>query len=277
MERWIEQGGDPARLGLYRSLGNVDPLADESGRALVFHNGCIGDFTGGPSLLAAAESRLRTLGCGEAVGPMDGNTFFPYRCVTGGETPLPLEPSVAVEPWRAAGYREDARYVSVLVPNSERVCRATSLPAGWTLRNVDVARFDEEIAAMHRVTLSAFASAWRYAPVPLAVFRALYEPFRHRVDPRWVWALDDPQGVMQGYFFTFVAGSVVIAKTLALHREAHGRGLSWPMVAAMHRQARGDGLQGAVHHLMHEAAVSTVFGGEGSRVIRRYALYHKRL
>lgn len=277
MEDWLAQGGDQARLALYRAVGKVDTLADDSGRALVFHNGCIGDFTGGPGLLAAAESRLRTLGCTQAVGPMDGNTFFPYRCVTGGSEPLPLEPSGSPVPWRRAGYREDARYVSVFVPNSERVCREVALPPGWTLDHVDPARFDEAIGAMYRVTISAFEAAWRYAPVPLPVFRALYEPFRSRVDPRWVWLLSDPAGLVQGYFFTFVAGSVVIAKTLALHRDAHGRGLSWPMVAAMHRQARSDGLAGAVHHLMHEAAVSTVFAGEGSRVVRRYALYRKRL
>ncbi|MBM4369778.1 MAG: hypothetical protein FJ102_26445 [Deltaproteobacteria bacterium] len=277
MDAWIAAGGDPQKLAFYRSFMEVTPLSDTSGRALVFHHGTIGDFTGGPALLAEAESRLRALGCREAVGPLDGNTFFAYRCVVGGGTPLPLEPTARPEPWRRAGYREDARFVSVFAPNSERVCRDRGLPDGWTLRNFDPARFDEELAAMYRVTLSAFAAAWRYAPIPYTAFHAQYAAFRGRVDPRWVWVVDDPHGVTQGYFFTLVAGSVVIAKTIALHASAHGRGISWSMIAAMHRQARDAGLDGAIHHLMHEDAVSNAFAGEGGRVVRRYALYRKRL
>ncbi len=277
MDNWIAAGGDPQKLALYRSFMDVSTLTDTSGRALVFHHGTIGDFTGGPSLLAAAESQLRALGCREAVGPLDGNTFFAYRCVIGDGAALPLEPTARPELWRRAGYREDARFVSVFAPNSDRLCRDRGLPEGWKLRNFNPARFEVELEAMYRVTLSAFASAWRYAPIPYPAFHALYAPFRGRVDPRWVWVVDDPEGVMQGYFFTLVAGPVVLAKTLALHASAHGKGLSWPMVAAMHRQARDAGLSGAIHHLMHEDAVSNAFGGEGSRVVRRYALYRKRL
>lgn len=277
MQAWIDAGGDVTHLKMYQALGGITPLADTTGRCLVFHNGAIGQFTGGPSLLAKAESTLRTLGQRQAIGPLDGNTFFNYRCTLPSGAGLPLEPIATPEVWRSAGYREDARYVSVFAPNSDRVCRPRLPPGGWTLRNVDARRFDEELRAMYRVTLSAFETAWRYHPIPFDLFCMLYEPFRGRFDPRWVWAVDDPDGVMQGYFFTFVAGDVVIAKTLALHRTAHGKGISWPMVTAMHQQARDSGLRGCVHHLMHESAVSTVFAGEGSHVVRRYALYRKAL
>lgn len=277
MQAWLDAGGDLIQLKMYQMLGEVTPLVDTSGRCLVFHTGAIGQFTGGPGLLAEAESILRKLGCREAVGPLDGSTFFNYRCTLRGGEPLPLEPAASPEVWRSAGYREDARYVSVFEPNGERVCRARTPPPGWCLRNVDPARFDDELRAMYRVSLSAFESAWRYQPISFELFRLLYEPFRGRFDPRWVWAVDDPAGVMQGYFFNFVAGDVVIAKTLALHRDAHGKGISWPMVAAMHQRARDAGLRGCVHHLMHESAVSTVFGSKESKVIRRYALYRKAL
>jgi GNAT superfamily N-acetyltransferase len=279
LEPWLAAGGDARRLTMYRMLQAVVPLANQEGRCLVFANGNIGDFTGGPCLLARAESMLRVMGLPEAVGPMDGNTFFPYRCITEQSVfpTLPMDVSSSPSVWRAAGYREEARYVSVYARNTPRLLRPTRLPDGWQFRAFNMNHIDEELDALYRVTCAAFALAWRYVPIPREMFHAVYRPLLPVIDPGWVFLLDDPRGVVRGYFLNFPAGNVFIAKTLALDPAVQGAGLSWALVAAAHRKAHELGMSGGIHALMHESAVSNAFGGEESTVVRRYALYRKRL
>lgn len=276
---WEAAGGDVRRLTLYRALGDVEPLADESGRALVFGNGAIGDFTGGPSLLARAEARLRARGVTEAVGPLDGNTFFPYRaCLGPSEEPVFLgEPVTHAETFRAAGWREDARYTSTLCPNGPQIENGRPLPEGWRVRNVRLDRLDEELAHLYRVTLPAFAGAWRYAPIPFPAFAALYAPFRDRVDPRWVFLAEDPSGVVQGYLFAWPMGDRFVIKTIAVHPAAAGARLGAHLMMRVHALAEDLGVRQGIHALMWEGSVSQRITRHGGRVFRRYALYRKRL
>jgi GNAT superfamily N-acetyltransferase len=279
MDEWLARGGDPARLALYRSVVGCTPLADPSGRALVFDNGAIGDFTGGPGLLMRAEGILRERGVAVAVGPLDGNTFFPYRASLGpfDLPPLPLEPSASPEPWRAAGYREEARYTTTWCPNGPQITNGKPLPDGWRMRPVDFDRFDAELAALYRVTLPAFEGAHRYEPIPFPAFAALYAPFRGKVDPDWVILVEDPDGVVQAYLFAFPVPNAFVIKTIAVHPDARGRRISSAFMAEIHRRAEAKGIPGGFHALMWEGSLSQAITAHGGRVVRRYALYSKRL
>jgi hypothetical protein len=278
-QAWVAAGGNPERLALYRSLQPVLALTDGRQRALAFDNGCVGDFSGDARFLAEVESLLRARGLREAVGPMDGSSFFAYRCGLGpwDTPPMPSEPLGSPSPWRAAGWREDARFVSIYAPISERLLKDRGLPPGWRVRDFDRSRVDQELASIYAVTLRAFAGAHRYAPIPFAAFAALYRPLLPVVDPHWVVLLEDDTGCVRGYFLNFPAGDVFICKTLAIDPELQGGGAVWAMVALIHQRARAAGMHGGVHYLMHEGAVSTFFCGPQSRVVRRYALYRKRL
>lgn len=276
---WERAGGDRERLAFYRSFMPVTPLADDSGRALVFDNGAIGDFTGGPTLLAAAEGVLRARGVREAVGPLDGNTFLAYRCNLGPFVvpAFPGEPTAAAEVWRAAGWREDARYTSNWCANAPQIAAAKPLPPGWRCRPLEPDRFEDELHALYRVTLAAFAEAWRYAPIPFAAFAALYAPYRGRIDPRWVLLGEDPSGVVQGYLFAFPIPGAFVLKTLAVHPEARGVRLARHLVVRIHGFAEEQGIPGAIHALMWEGSLSTGMSAHGGEIIRRYALYRKCL
>lgn len=277
--RWIERGGDPRRLALYRQLGRVETLADESGRALIFANGAVGDFTGDARLLSRAEDRLRAWGVTEAVGPLDGNTFFPYRVNLGplDVRPFSGEPTGCPEPWRRLGWREDARYTSSICPNAPQIENARPLPAGWRARPVDFDRFAPELEALYRVTLGAFSEAWRYMPLPFPAFSALYSPYRDRVDPRWVRVAEDPEGTVQGYLFAWPEEGRFVIKTLAVHPDARGKRVSSHLMGLVHAFAAEQGIPAGIHALMWEGSLSQVVTAHGSRVFRRYALYRKRL
>jgi ribosomal protein S18 acetylase RimI-like enzyme len=279
MTDWIAAGGDPARLALYRRLGDVEPLADASGRCLVFGNGAVGDFTGGPSLLAAAEARLRARGVREAVGPLDGNTFFPYRaCIGPWETPFFLgEPRVSADTWRGAGWREDARYLTTTCPNAPQIARGHGAGEGFTLRNLRMERLEEEVRALYEVTIPAFAGAWRYAPIPFEVFAALYLPLRDRIDPRWVWLAEDRDGRVRGYLFAWPEGRRFVIKTIAVHPDVQRARLSGRLMAAAHARAEEQGIPEGLHALMWEGSYSTAISRHGGKPVRRYAMYRKRL
>lgn len=281
---WLRQGGDPARLAFYRQLGTVHALGDDVGRALVFvgwmgNTGAIGDFTGGASLLARAEDLLRRAGLASAVGPLDGNTFFPYRVNLGPvEPPLfATEPSGRAEVWRRAGWREDARYVSNEALNAPQIARDRGFPRDWTMRNLRPDRFDSEIAALYRVTTAAFVGAWRYSPIPLPAFAAVYAPLRDRIDPSWVWLAEDSAGAVQAFLFAWPEGRRFIIKTIAIHPQAQGLRLMNHFSMVAHQRAESAGIPVGVHALMWEGAVSNVASADRGRTIRRYALYRKWL
>lgn len=288
---WIEAGGSAELLGMYRRLGRVDTVTDGSGgHALVFHGACgqpglaaVGDLRpgerGGHALLWAAERALRASGTRMAVGPMDGNTFFAYRACVGSdraEAPFAGEPLGDAEPFRVLGWREEARYRTTRCPNAPQIERGRPLPQGWGVRPIDLGHFDDEIAALHRVTHAAFSDAHRYAPLPLELFRALYAPFRGRVDPRFVLLAHDPSGAVQGYVFAWPERGRFVLKTLAVHPEARGARLATHLMARVHAQAEALGLPYGLHALMWEGSVSRAITAHGGRTVRQYALYRKR-
>ncbi len=304
---WLAAGGDATRLSVYRALGRVVPVVDgRGGRALAFLDACdtpglgaVGDFVAGPDagarLLGRAESELRAAGMREAVGPLDGNTFFAYRaCVASepSEPTFPGEPLASPAPFRALGWREEARYRTTRCANGPQIARDRPLPPGWRVRQLDTSGFEAEIAALYRVTCGAFggasrsasdpralAPAHRYAPIPLPLFAMLYAPFRDRVDPRFVLLAEDPSGRVQGFVFAWrePERGRFILKTLAVHPDARGARIATHLMARVHAQAEALGLRYGLHALMWEGSVSQAITTHGGETVRRYALYHKRL
>jgi hypothetical protein len=293
-EAWARAGGALERLELYRRVTTVSPLVDErGGRALLFLGACgradvgaVGDLAPAPGddgagLLAAAEAALRAHGMREALGPLDGNTFFPYRaCVE-----FPGEPVFAGEPVASypcfvdAGWEEDARYRTTRCPNAPQMARDRPLPEGWSVRALRPERFAEEVSALYRVTTAAFADAHRYAPVSLEVFSELHARGRGQVDPRYVLLAEDPAGVVQGFVYAWPEPSLrrFVLKTLAVHPDARGARLATHLMARVHGLAASQGLDYGLHALMWEGSLSRAITAHGGETVRRYVLYRKGL
>ncbi len=122
--------------------------------------GAIGDFDANDSeetaiLLEGATDFLREQGCRIAVGPMNGNTWRPYRFVveSDGRGPFLLEPRNPVEfPgwWENAGFSVLSRYSSSVIPLDGSATISSALKARMTrsgvkIRELDPARYDEEL------------------------------------------------------------------------------------------------------------------------------------
>jgi L-amino acid N-acyltransferase YncA len=247
------------------------------------------------ALLDRAVTALAARGVRRVLGPMDGSTWMRYRVAlppaSDAERALPPFPGEPTNPpeeaarWEAAGFRTAAQYESALTtelePGEERARRererADALRArGVGIRAFDLARWDEELEALHAASLLAFADNLYYAPIGLEAFRALYAPLRALVDPRFVRVATAADGTVLGYVVCYPAPGTrnLVVKTLAAVPEARGTGLGAHLFALAHDAARDAGLDGVIHALMHAENRSLAMSRAwGSHAVRRYALF----
>lgn len=275
---WSEAPPMPGqRLGV---LGHFAALSPESAR----------------ELLEGACTELARHHCSLAVGPMDGNTWRRYRYVTerGVEPPFFMEPDhPAAWPdwWREAGFTSLASYFSALNPNlAEEDPRLQTLTSqmervGVRIRELDPARFLDELRALYTMSRVSFQANFLYTPLPEADFIAQYEPARAFLRPELVRIAEvDAQPV--GFVFGLPnlaqarrgeAVDTAIVKTVAVLPDQARAGLGTLLVAQCQQAARALGYRRAIHALMHETNHSLKLSGHYAQVFRRYTLFARPL
>ncbi|MGH7946179.1 MAG: GNAT family N-acetyltransferase [Opitutaceae bacterium] len=264
-------------------------------------SGVIGGFkattaAAATDVLERAGEALRAQRCTFAVGPMDGNTWRRYRFVTeaGTEPPFLLEP---VNPpewpvwWRAAGFEPLAEYHSTatrdLTSRDERVARVTArmTAAGMTIREIDPARFEEELGRIHDVSVISFQENYLYTPLPREEFIAQYGAMRSQMRPELL-LLAVHAGRPVGYVFAIPdlaeakrgePVKTIIVKTLAVLPGRTYAGLGAVLLDAVHAAAQRLGFRRAIHALMHETNASRNLSAHYAQTIRRYTLFARRL
>jgi GNAT superfamily N-acetyltransferase len=263
--------------------------------------GVIGGFTAASGvaagrILSLAGAALKERGCSVAIGPMDGNTWRRYRFVTepGTEPPFFLEPANPPEwPgwWQASGFEPLAEYYSSatddLATRDPRLDGAERrmAAAGITIRALDPAHFEEELARIYDVSVVSFQDNYLYTPLPREAFFAQYRAIQARVNPRLV-LLAEQAGRAVGYVFAmpdFAQAqrgepiTTLIVKTLAVLPARANAGLGALLLGKVHEQALSMGFTRAIHALMHETNKSRNLSARYARTIRRYTLFSKRL
>jgi L-amino acid N-acyltransferase YncA len=263
--------------------------------------GVIGGFSassGGAAgrILELAVAELRQCGCTLAVGPMDGNTWRRYRLVTdvGTEPPFFLEPANPAEwPawWRLAGFGPLAEYYSSATDDLARrdprldAAAARMASAGVTIREIDPAHFEEDLARIYEVSVVAFQDNYLYTPLPREAFLAQYRAIQARVKPELVLLAEQERGPV-GYVFATPDYAqaqrgepitTVIVKTLAVLPARANAGLGALLLGRVHEAAQSLGFTRAVHALMHETNKSRNLSARYAGTIRRYTLFSKRL
>jgi len=267
--------------------------------------GAIGHYAAsGPEasgvLLAHACVRLQSAGCARAVGPLDGNTWRPYRLVsdTGTEPAFFLEPSTPPSwcaHWRDAGFSPIAEYTSALAgdlsavdPRVERA--ATRLAtAGVVIRRLAAAP-DDDLRRIFDVARESFAGNFLYSPIEEAEFLEQTRRLLPFVRPELVLLAERrcASGDVRACGFAFAVpdmlqmrrgGGVdtVVVKTVAVRPACGVQGLGSVLVSRVHDAARRLGYRRAIHALMHERNVSRNISRRYADTIRKYALFGKRL
>lgn len=262
--------------------------------------GVIGHYSAGSSsvsrrLLDSACKILRDKGCQMVYGPMDGNTWKPYRLVTwsDGSPPFLMEPQNPPEwPgfWMESGFVSSHEYISTVVSSlsntdprlTKAKKRLRDLGISW--RPVDMAKFTEELEQVYSLSLEAFRNNVLYTEIDKKTFLQQYLPFADKIDSRYVLLAFDKQGRCCGFVFAIPdltqlqQGNIdrLIIKTLAVRNSRRSGGLGAVLVDEVQQEGFRNGLSTAIHALMYQGNVSTNIG-KNSRVIRRYSLYGKKL
>lgn len=262
--------------------------------------GAIGDFDANDSeataiLLEGAAGFLREQGCRIAVGPMSGNTWRAYRFVVegNGRGPFLLEPRNPPEVpgwWKNAGFSVLSHYSSSVIPLDGRgtispVLKARLQRSGVKIRELDPARYDDELRKIYQVSLKSFANNLLYTPLEEEAFLDAYRKVRDRVDPDFV-RIAERNGVACGFVFgipdleALARGEkpAVIVKTLAVDPDSRCAGLGSLLVDELHRIGWENGYTEAIHALQHETNTSLkITGRHHGEVFRRYSLFSKLL
>ena len=262
--------------------------------------GAIGEFEANDGettaiLLECAADFLREQGCRIAVGPMNGNTWRAYRSVveSNGRGPFLLEPRNPAEVpgwWESAGFSVLSRYSSSVIPldgsgTISSALRRRMERSGVKIRELDPARYDEELKKIYQLSLKSFANNFLYTPLEEEAFLDAYRKVRERVDPDFV-RIAERDGVACGFVFgipdleALARGEkpAVIVKTLAVDPDSRCAGLGSLLVDELHRIGWEKGYTEAIHALQHETNTSLkITGRHHGEVFRRYALFSKQL
>ncbi|MYA11751.1 MAG: GNAT family N-acetyltransferase [Gemmatimonadetes bacterium] len=254
------------------------------------------DADAGNELLEHATTWHRADGCDRLIGPMDGSTWHRYRLLTERGT----EPAFFLEPdnpddwpghFASAGFVPLATYFSALNadltrcdPRSDQR-RAELERDGITVRKIDIDRFEAELAAIHELSLVAFAGNLLYSPIRLEAFLASYAPIRPHLVPDLV-LLAERGGQLVGFIFAIpdlmepARGEpqrTAVVKSMAVHPTCAGKGLGGLLMDDCQQAARKLGFERAIHALMHETNRSRGISARYGKTIRRYTLYGKAL
>ena len=255
------------------------------------------DAEAGVAVLRHASELLAERGVSRIIGPLNGSTWHRYRLVHPGSGEVaqassreaflsePRNPAAYVDQFTAAGFRPLLEYESRLVgePVGDPEIEAKVLPGlrerGITIRNLDLDSLEDELRALHRLSLGAFAANPIYSPIDYDDFAAMYLPLRPLLDPALIRLAVDGDGALTGYVFSFTdplspAGEPrIVLKTLAASPAARGLGLGRVLVDDINRTARARRHR-VIHALMQSGNISRSISRRSASVLfRRYTLY----
>ena len=259
--------------------------------------GTIGDFHALDAvttreLLTTASNHLRQNGADFAIGPMDRNTWKSHRFVikTNGRPPFLMEPHNPPEYplwWRSAGFTELSHYSSSLIPldgsiTVQPALKQRILASGVSIQTLNLARFDEELHAIHSLSLKSFANNFLYTPLPASEFLAAYHKIRPHLDADLV-KIARKNGKIIGFAFGIpdlaaTTKPALIVKTLAVDPTSQIAGLGSLLVDELHLTGFLKGYTEAIHALQHESNTSLkITTRHQGTVFRNYALFASKL
>lgn len=241
-------------------------------------------------LLEKACHWLKTKGAGRALGPLNFNTWFPYRLRTGPQGDLrfawePVNPPEYVNFMTSFGFSELERYHSVGNQDLDAVIEKTkssheqALAAGYKIRNLDSANLiAKEVPMLYEISMQGFKDNFLFEPIPLDAFKQLYVPIANKADISLARAVTDAKGRDVGFFLIFEDQDYMVMKTVAVKPEARGKGLSNALVYSAALAAKQKGLDRCISALVKSGAQSESYAKKSKFLWKHeYALFQKDL
>lgn len=193
------------------------------------------------ALFEAAGSALIQRDASEMIGPVNLTTHDEVGLLVDGfdRRPAVLSPynprhyaalleasgCSPLRDYHAFEWREDMK----ATPAVERVMRSVAARAGVfatvRLRSADPRRWNEEVAALHRVYNASFSDVWGFVPITLAEFAERAESFRPFYRPELVRIAETDEGV--------VGFGVLLPDISEVLHGMHGRLFPWGWLRLM--------------------------------------------
>lgn len=230
------------------------------------------------------------------IGPMDGSTWRNYRlvCDPGSAPPFFLEyttPCDWPQLFATTGFETIATYHSAQTCDLMYHDRSAEKFAhrleqmGIVLRAFDPSRAETELTALYELARQSFANNFLYSPISLQEFLALYQPLLPYLVPNLFLFAEHAQRLV-GIIFAIPdflqrargeSIDSVIIKTMARLPDRQYAGLGSYLAQQLHRQAAQMGYRRVIHALMHDENASSTTSHKSAQIMRRYALYGKRV
>ena len=288
-EFWIalnESGSCVARIG-----ASLSPTRSQDGAIGFFECDLSSQdaLSAASALLETAEEWLKAKGVRSAIGPMNFNTWFPYRFRTGEPKARfswePENPPEYLQIWEKAGYRPLESYHSQghsgLSAFSERLKQSfdKAQSFGFTFRPFDSAKvMEQEVPILFDISMEGFRDNFLFEPIPFESFRALYVPIAGKMDLGLSFIASHAEHGPVGFFFTFQDGEYAVFKSVAVKPIARGRGVSNALMYLGAERALSRGLSKLITAMVKSGAQSESYGKKAELLWQNdYVLLKKHL
>ncbi|MEN8162842.1 MAG: GNAT family N-acetyltransferase [Acidobacteriota bacterium] len=248
---------------------------------------CEDDRTAARTLVDAAAGWCSTRGLKTLRGPMAGDIWHRWRFMTDGfDTPPfpgePRQPKYYPELFIASGFSRVRTFSTKRITNiesqKERVKTARNLirKRGYTFRNFDTDRWDEDITSLHVLCQHSFASNWGVTPIAFEEFADIYNRWLTRISPSHILLAEDPDKNVVGLGLAVAAPSDTLnIRTLAVLPGHYGFGLGRAIAAELYQRALDAGQTTVQHCLMGPDAPPQRWDGGQAQVTREYAMFER--
>ena len=249
-------------------------------------------------LIDQACSFLKERGCERVIGPVQYNTWFPYRFRQNYSDNRyfgwsPCNPPFYADLLLDAGFSKGETYHSTAFNNLQDFLAKTkpaydqAVENGFSFRPFDMANWETyEIPMLHRITHAAFKDNYLFEPISLAHFKQLYVQISNKQN-KFAYIAITPEGQEAGYCFAFEdviqpTGNdperYAVLKTMAIHPEARGNGLSNALIYLSVRDCTQAGISQAIAAMIRAGIQSESYARKGSFLWRHeYYLFEKTL
>lgn len=308
-----EQAGTKAILkptnSYYRSGRSMAFIAYRGdrpvGRLCAFHNtqmvdthgpvglvglfACEDDRTAARTLIDAAAAWCQASGLKILRGPMAGDIWHRWRFMTDGfdTAPFPGEPrqpKYYPDLFIAAGFNRVRTFSTKRMTDIEaqmerlKTSRNLNKKRGYTFRNFDPSRWQEDIKSLHELCQHSFASNWSVTPIAYEEFEDIYNRWLTRISPGHILLALDPEEKVVGLGLAVAAPSDTLnIRTLAVLPGQHGYGLGRAIAAELYQRAIDAGQKVVQHCMMGPDAPPQRWDGGQAQVTREYAMFERAI
>jgi GNAT superfamily N-acetyltransferase len=229
-------------------------------------------------------------GCTRVEGPVNLHVLYGYRWQVSGEErrPFALEPrnppyyprlveALGFAPtawWRTWDISGLALQAWRLVHRAQAGRNRRLEEQGYYRRPVDLARWDDELRILHRLTMASYAEAWRFAPLDFDEYARIHAPLVHVPGVRGVFLCHRDHDDPVGFGFAVDEQHTGILHSFGILPAHRGKGLAHLVYQEAFDHLETHDVRTVIGALAKEG--STKYSTVGA-AHRRYAVYAREL